>query len=69
MKLKYFEPGKVEGGYGPEGITLEDQVFSISKRDGLIAFFEECDGYFSVEYTKEEAVEMLQEAIAWIKQQ
>ncbi len=69
LKLQYFELGRIENGYGRKGIILPDRVFSISRIDDVIVFTEECDGYFSGEYTKEEAIEVLQEAIAWIKLQ
>lgn len=50
----------------------DNRVFSIKKMwvDGKfdIAFREECDQFFTCQVTKEEAVEMLQEAIDWIKE-
>jgi len=50
------------------GLLKEDRVFSIVKNDGgSITFREKCDGYFSASFTKEQAIELLQEAIAWIE--
>ncbi len=70
MKLKYFHLGKINNGYGPEkGIVLEEKVFSISKQKGRFVFQEECDGYFSEIFTKDQAIELLQEAVKWIKEQ
>ncbi len=42
------------------------RVLSIERVDGLIRFREECDAYFFEDYTKEQAVELLQEAISWV---
>ena len=62
--------GSTENGYGKKGIILEDgdidRVISLCKEDGKIVFREECDGYFSVEMTKEEAIIALEEAIQWV---
>lgn len=46
----------------------EDRVLSIIKQDdGEIQFAEQCDDYFIARFSKEEAVELLQEAITWIQ--
>ena len=37
--------------------------------DGRIRMEDNCDGYYYEEMPKEEAIEMLQEAIDWIKQE
>ena len=66
--MKYFENGKNQNGYGIEAIILGDNVFSIAvSEENKIIFMEECDGYFSKELNKDDAIEMLNEAIDWIK--
>ena len=73
--MKYWKIGRIENGYGDEdGLILigddhEDRIISISKNEAMnIVFTEECDGYFSVELTREGAIEALKEAIEWIRQ-
>lgn len=44
------------------------RVFSIKKEGDKIRFREECDGYFFVQMTKQEAIDALQEGIDWIKE-
>lgn len=66
--MKYFD--EVENrDYENEIVLLEeDRVLGISKcEDGTIAFREKCDDYFFAKYTKEQAVSLLKEAIAWIE--
>ena len=47
-----------------------DRIISISKEStGDICFCEECDEYFDVTLSKEEAIHALQEAIEWIQNQ
>ncbi len=46
---------------------LEDNVFSITKDGDKIVIREECDGYYHEEFTKEQAIEIFKEAIAWIE--
>jgi hypothetical protein len=71
--MKHFKRGKVELGYSVKtGILLPSEnddmdVFSISKDGDSFVFMEECDGWFSTTKTKEEAIELLEEAIEWIK--
>ena len=64
MKLKYFNERRTENGWG---IVLEDNVFSITKDGDKIVIREECDGYYHEEFTKEQAIEIFKEAIAWIE--
>ena len=46
----------------------ESRILSLKKAEGgRIRFREECDRYFCVYVTNEEAVSLLEEAIAWIK--
>ena len=72
--MKYWQQAR---GYpwdsldGP-GIVLHDQddsyaVISISKRGDMIRFYEECDGYYCVELSPDDAVRVLEEAIEYIK--
>lgn len=68
---KWKKIGKTKYGIGEEGIILldgdQDRVLSLTK-DGIgnIIFREECDGYFTVIMTAEEAKKALKEAILWI---
>ncbi|WP_353189101.1 hypothetical protein [Pseudomonas sp.] len=65
-----------EGRYG-DGISMlendgleksEARILNISvKEDGAVIFTEECDLYYSSEYTKGEAICLLQEAIEFIR--
>ncbi len=51
-------------------ITLKadrERVLDIIKTKDKIIFEEGCDNYFSAEFTKDEAIEVLEEAIQWIK--
>ncbi len=66
-ELKYFYIGRTESGYGVTGICLADRLLSIAEENDKIIFREECDGRFYEVYTKEQAIELLQEAIEWIK--
>lgn len=75
--MRYWQAGKTEGGFGPEGIKLvvgefdygNDRVVSLalSAEGNKVTIREECDGYFSATVTKAEAIEALREAIAWIE--
>jgi hypothetical protein len=67
MDMKYFQEKRVENGTGDVGIVLEEHVFSIVKDEDKFAFREECDGYFVERFTKEQALELLREATAWIE--
>lgn len=65
--MQYFE--EVENrDYEKEIVLLaEDRVLAISKDGEKVTFREKCDGYFFVTFTKEEAIELLKEAIAYIE--
>lgn len=69
MELKYFIEKRTENGYGEIGIVLDERIFSIRKEKEKFIFMEECDAYFQNAYTKEDAIDLLQEAIDWIKKQ
>ena len=67
MKLKYFRHGTID--LGPEeGLILEERIFSIYKSDNNFIIEERCDNYFFEEFTKEQIIELFEEAIAWIKE-
>jgi hypothetical protein len=76
--MKYWNNKKTRWGNkltGNEKITLIDgsfddwgRILSIKEKDGKIRFREECDSYFSLEVSKEQAIEILKEAIDWIKE-
>lgn len=66
--MKYFYEGKNENGYGDEAIVLEESIFSVAiTKDNNIVIMEECDGCFERKFTKQEAIEMFEEAINYIK--
>jgi hypothetical protein len=72
--MRYWIEAKTETGYGPRGLILVDscdgRTLSISNvEDGKIKFLEECDGHFHATMRADYAIEALQEAIEWIKQQ
>jgi len=59
--MKYFEETEAE-----DEIIL-DRIVSIFVEEEKVFIMEKCDDHFSKEFTKETAIEMLQEAIDWIK--
>lgn len=66
--MKYWEEGRTETGHGDNGFLLTvgdvDRIFSIVKKtNGNVVITEECDAYFSIELTKDDAVAMFKEAI------
>jgi len=68
--MKYFKESKKgqRRSDDPVSIILGERVFSISKTDtDNIKIMEECDEYFCERFTKEQAIELFQEAIDWIK--
>ena len=68
MDLKYFTIERTENGCGAMGAVLPNRVFSITKEGGNVIFKEECDGYFYETFTKKQAIEVLNEAIEYIKE-
>ncbi len=44
-----------------------ERVISVSKDGDCINFAEECDGAFGETYTKDEAIELVEELIEWIR--
>lgn len=74
MNLTKWRIGRVENGMGGPGLLLLDgdldNVVSLLKEpNGDITFTEECDGYFAVTMSKEEAKQALKEAIEWIDEE
>jgi hypothetical protein len=71
--MKYWEIGYSEATHGLKGLKLltdekEDRILSIVKlENGCIKFTEECDGYFALEVSKEDAIKLLNDAIDWIQ--
>jgi len=67
--MKYWVEGTADQSH-LIGISLldngYDNVLSLSVEDGKIVFTEECDGYYNVVLSKEDAKAALQEAIDWI---
>lgn len=74
--MKYFSTKNIWGKEKKDYIRLhcksldgdfDNRVFSIQKHAGDIRFREECDQFFTCTLPPEQAIEMLQEAIDWIK--
>jgi hypothetical protein len=70
--MKHWKKGKVQCGYADEGITLMGSegvnvVSLLINESGSVIIGEECDGCFFAEKSKEEAIELLEEGIRWIK--
>lgn len=66
--MKHWEVAKLEQRYGKR-ITLKgcnERILSVTKTDEGMEFMEECDGWFSHTYTKEEVIELLDELKDWI---
>lgn len=68
--MKYFEKeerwGDVTIGLQADEIDYK-HVFHMRKVDDQVIFTEGCDHYYSRMMSKEEAIEALKEAIAWIE--
>jgi hypothetical protein len=54
--------------YGAPAFRIGERVMSIIKDDNGFILEEECDNYFRIECTKEEAIRGLEKAISWIKE-
>jgi len=57
---------------GREGLILkgaDERILSVAKTDEGFTFLEECDAYFEHEYTKDEALELIDELRNWIEKQ
>lgn len=59
--MKYFKD--------VNGTMEHDRVFSLRNYEGQILLTDECDGCFTTYHTKDEAIELFQEAIEWVKKQ
>jgi hypothetical protein len=44
----------------------ENRILSVSKWDNKVSFCEECDGYYRETFTKEEALQLVEELKEWI---
>lgn len=70
--MKFWKERHVDLGYGALGIALvntdDDEIISLENEDGII-IREECDGYYSVKLSFEDAKQAFQEAIDWIDEQ
>lgn len=67
--MKYWIEGRSENGHGKKGILIiggELRLLSVVKTKEGIQFMEECDGYFSETYTKEDALKLIDELQEWI---
>ncbi len=69
MELTKWAKGYTQNGVGGEGILLKGddaRVLSVEKQGKIFRFMEECDGYFFEDFTKEEALEVVDELRKWI---
>ena len=67
--MKYWIEGGSENGYGEKGILMkgdDQKILSVVKNGDDIRFMEECDGYYCEIYSKEEALELVDELREWI---
>jgi len=67
--MEYWTEGKSENGYGKKGILIKGgnkRILSVVKNEEGVQFMEECDGYFSECYTKEDALKLVDELREWI---
>jgi hypothetical protein len=70
--MDYWIEGKSENGFGENGILLESEdanILSVVKNQNGIKFMEECDGWFSRTYTKDEALKLIDELKEWVNLQ
>lgn len=68
--MKYWFEGKSEEGRGDKGIIMKrgsGQLVSVVKNEEGIQFMEECDGHFSADYSREEALELINELKEWVE--
>lgn len=66
-ELEILTEGKVDKGYGNEGVYFKD-IFSIEKVNGdLFNVREECDGYYSEDLSKEELLKLINELKYWVE--
>lgn len=72
--MEYWKEERVDRGHGIEGIVLPDDdgetnVFSVSKEDEFFFFTEERDAWGTAHFTKEQALQMIDELREWILKQ
>ena len=66
--MKHLFEGRTERFDVGALLKAEERVFSIVKRDdGTVEIREECDAWYVAVLTKEEAIELFEECIAYIK--
>ena len=65
--MKHWKEFTYRRNYEEIVLSSEEQIISISKKDGKILISEECDQAFFTTLTKEEAIEAFEEAIEFIK--
>lgn len=65
--MKYFNSGKAYV-WNRNGITL-DTIFSIHKnpKKREVVLYDDCDVHFHKEMSPEDCIEMLNEAIDWVR--
>jgi hypothetical protein len=67
--MEHWIEGKSGNGYEEKGILIkggDERILSVVKNEDGIQFMEECDGYFSETYTKENALKLIDELRAWV---
>lgn len=67
IKNKFLRISNTNSGYGPKGVILSD-VFSVEVHGDQVTFLEECDGCFSKEMTRAEAIDVLLNIIKYVKE-
>lgn len=67
--MEYWIEGNSGNGCEEKGILIkggDKRILSVVKNEDGIQFMEECDGYFSETYTKENALKLIDELRAWV---
>ena len=60
---------KIDKRYGKENsitIKSEDRILTVTKENNKIIFAEQCDDYYSQEFTKEDSLKLIKELENWI---
>ena len=60
---------KIDKRYGKENlitIKKEDRILTVAKENNKIIFTEQCDDYYSQEFTKEDSLKLIKELENWI---
>jgi hypothetical protein len=72
MKLTKWEEGEVDYGREKIGLILKGggrRILSVAKTEEGVEFMEMCDHWFSEVYTKEEALQVIEELKEWINKE